>query len=727
MILLFNVLLHCMLLLHSSASSSNSSSRNNNKFHHRFHHHQQQQRQRQYSAFVSSKQKSAIKHHNQHQHNRIQYPTHNPTKQCSSSLLSLFQSPTFKSSTTLLHATSSEELKSNSNQHVTTTRKKTMKKITTSSSSSSSGNSSKSSKSSSSSNNNDTQDVKQKEGQSKIIKDDKENDDIPSSSSSTTTTKSIPSFRGIDRLSRAIAKESAERDDFINNNNTNQQERLQQQQSSKSSSTTSATTIAYVNNNNHNNNDNKEENSVRSLTQLTKVIDNQLYASGPRGTRGDFPTLNGVITNARDNMISLLGFNQVKGDWKDHSSKSTYNVAIVFGKDLVRDQITVEYASRIRTLARLFKDEPEFRPSLVCFCGGIADGNHVSNADAGYIFFRHMCEAQGIDLDGVGIFIDNASRDDEDTIYTVTEKVKIDYVPKWLELSPTTNSLSQKVLNVHFTMVSTEYHLCNINDIHHRSPQQSLLTAMEDMGDYFKGSSLSTSSNSSSQRSSTSTSRNRETIFNDYSNNFYDNDYDVYSYGTPSSSGSSNPMQKPIIRGQVKTSWSFQYATYPYIYAKDDATVFLGKCYLLSEELTPLLVNMEGVVNQIEFFQRDNYLMLTSIRRSLVNHIEDLYKNPSIKKALSRSQNLNGYKTYEGGKTVIGILEGALLSLGRCVDLVKPAGLHLGSVSKTEWKRTLGSFEHSMSEIRDHCDPDRPLRPSEWGKLVDDEGVTLES
>ncbi len=113
--------------------------------------------------------------------------------------------------------------------------------------------------------------------------------------------------------------------------------------------------------------------------------------------------------------------------------------------------------------------------------------------------------------------------------------------------------------------------------------------------------------------------------------------------------------------------------------------------------------------------------MLTSIRRSLVDHIEALHKpSPTIKTALIRLKNSQITKEKYEGKDIVSILEGALLSLGRCVDLVKPAGLHIGSVSKSEWKRALSSLEHSMTEIRENCDPDRPLRPSEWGKLVDE-------
>lgn len=157
-----------------------------------------------------------------------------------------------------------------------------------------------------------------------------------------------------------------------------------------------------------------------------------------------------------------------------------------------------------------------------------------------------------------------------------------------------------------------------------------------------------------------------------------------------------------------------------YIYAKNDSIVFLGKCFLLGEELLPLLMNMKAVVDQQEFFQRDNYLMLVSIRRSLVQEIEALHKpihsrKKTLNNALRNMKDSNGKE-----RNGITILEGALLSLGRCVDLVKPAGLHLGIVSKEDWKRALQSLEHSMNEIQTFCDPDRPLSTSEWMKLVED-------
>ena len=74
-------------------------------------------------------------------------------------------------------------------------------------------------------------------------------------------------------------------------------------------------------------------------------------------------------------------------------------------------------------------------------------------------------------------------------------------------------------------------------------------------------------------------------------------------------------------------------------------------------------------------------------------------------------------------------LEGVVLSLGRCIDLVRPAGLLVGSVSKMDFSKALRALEHAVTQIRTFCDPDSPLDPSEWGKLdiaEEDDGASHE-
>ncbi len=64
------------------------------------------------------------------------------------------------------------------------------------------------------------------------------------------------------------------------------------------------------------------------------------------------------------------------------------------------------------------------------------------------------------------------------------------FVPDWLqeaalEEMPAANEYSldarnaRKMIHVHLELISTGYHLCNLNDVHHRSPGQSLLRPVE--------------------------------------------------------------------------------------------------------------------------------------------------------------------------------------------------------------------------------------------------------
>jgi len=489
----------------------------------------------------------------------------------------------------------------------------------------------------------------------------------------------------------------------------------------------------------------EEKTFVSSLTKLTRVLDDQLYNIGPRGLSGDYPPLYGVIQTARDNMISLLNYNQVTTESRlkiqEESIQDTsyfttsYQIIIVFGKPLVQEQMTLEYATRIKTLVRMFLDEAEekkkrkekeeeedrqqvFKPILICFSGSIGGGggisspsslssattgqqqHYISSADAGYFYFRQLCGIHHIDLQNIHFFLDRSSQNDHDIISRIIDHVKHFYLPRWIvtnshaidsvsigtiwdpsvpqssSSSSSYSSLStqqptspeKKKIMIHFTLLSTDYHLCNINDVHHRSPRQSLFRAIEGIDDDMKSSKV----------------YKREMI---------------------------NQSSRNIIGKLIHTSWSYQYATYPYIYAKEDAVVFLGKIFLLGEELMPLLANMQGVVDQKEFFQRDNYLMLASIRRSLVSLLESLHQNPQLEMALQLEIKM---KMERKEKDFKASLEGALLSLGRCVDVVKPAGLLLGSVSITDWAKALRALEHTMTVLRSLCDPDRPLKQSEW-------------
>jgi hypothetical protein len=91
--------------------------------------------------------------------------------------------------------------------------------------------------------------------------------------------------------------------------------------------------------------------------------------------------------------------------------------------------------------------------------------------------------------------------------------------------------------------------------------------------------------------------------------------------------------------------------------------------------------------------------------------MEQFYQTqPSLKSTLRQYVSNNDYPLDV-------VLEGALLSLGRCLDLVRPAGLLIGYVPKDDWKTAEIVLQHAVSQLRDACDPDHPLDPADWGKL----------
>jgi hypothetical protein len=295
--------------------------------------------------------------------------------------------------------------------------------------------------------------------------------------------------------------------------------------------------------------------------------------------------------HSTDSMQSLLGYNHYGGEWNDRNA-TTYHVAIVFGKPLIQDQVTVEYATRIRTLVKLLKEEPNFCPKLICFTGGTASqGNLISDASAGYVYFRHLCASQNVTIDSLTtkIWVDTKSSNEREAMERIASELWRNHIKQWLSERPLVERMNQhygvgwKILerkvDIHFTLVSTEYHLCNLNDVHHRSPLKSFLQPL-----------VSLRGLAGSDR--WENNQELEVMDPNYSTS-------VHVRGSSKAPVVSERSTFGGIENSVDTSWSFQYGTYPFLHGHDEAIVFLGQCYLLGEELTPLLVNMKGVVEQV--------------------------------------------------------------------------------------------------------------------------------
>ena len=156
------------------------------------------------------------------------------------------------------------------------------------------------------------------------------------------------------------------------------------------------------------------------------------------------------------------------------------------------------------------------------------------------------------------------------------------------------DNLPTSNVHVRYALISASYHLCNLNDIHFRSPLRSVLNPL--------------------------TSRLSEKV------------------------GEWNRISRT--EAQRRKGWAtveFICCAYPYLDDKDRCTSFLAKCFLIGQELVPILVNIQGVVNKREFFQRSNYVMLSNIRRSLVGLLEQVH-DPRVDMGIVEAGGLEGFK-----------------------------------------------------------------------------------
>jgi hypothetical protein len=356
-----------------------------------------------------------------------------------------------------------------------------------------------------------------------------------------------------------------------------------------------------------------------------------------------------------DSMYAVWRHNNIPRPVTSHKRE----VALLFVKPLYDDRISVEGAGRIRQLVKemLYED---YEPDLIVFIGAKLVGknrsNLVADADASYIFFRHLCVSVGLHLRRTEVRLEHHPID-QNALLDAVQYIQTTCKPQWQEAMMSESEPNKdeslknrrKRLSIHFSLFSSDYQLCQMNDIHLRSPNQSALRALTQLA----GSSTS-------------------------------------------------------------SSWSFHYSSTYSVYYTDPVRRFAAKTFRTAQELVPVLYNLRGVVEDREFFQPENYRVLVSVRSSMGKDMEDMDDQQlpltSIKQSASQQDT-----------PLDVVLEGALLSLSRCLDIVRPAGTMTGTCPKEDFERALNSLQQAYYLLDRVCDPDSPLPPAEWGVLDTDE------
>jgi len=140
---------------------------------------------------------------------------------------------------------------------------------------------------------------------------------------------------------------------------------------------------------------------------------------------------------------------------------ASLHIVVIFGKRLIRDQVSVEYAKRIVTLVKQLATKA-IDPDIICFTGGRISSGNLSEAMAGYSYFRSVAEESSINVDNYTYMLEEKSFNTVQNIQNVIGTLK-------------RRCEAYRLSNVHFTLISSDYHLIRLQEVHRLNSHDSAL------------------------------------------------------------------------------------------------------------------------------------------------------------------------------------------------------------------------------------------------------------
>ncbi|YCO01381.1 YdcF family protein [Vibrio sp. VNB-15] len=140
-------------------------------------------------------------------------------------------------------------------------------------------------------------------------------------------------------------------------------------------------------------------------------------------------------------------------------------VVIILGKRLVHDQLSAEGRSRVEALLNVL-NEFCFEATALVFCGGVTQGQTVSEADAMYRYFCQLAKAREIGFPESQVIIENRSLNTVQNMQnTAAELLR--------------SGLCQTGQTIEVTLLSNDYHLERIIEIQTLMDEQGLLRVLK--------------------------------------------------------------------------------------------------------------------------------------------------------------------------------------------------------------------------------------------------------
>ncbi|HHP0509390.1 TPA: YdcF family protein [Vibrio harveyi] len=147
-------------------------------------------------------------------------------------------------------------------------------------------------------------------------------------------------------------------------------------------------------------------------------------------------------------------------------------VVIILGKRLVHDQLSAEGRSRVEALVSVL-NQWDFELTALVFCGGVTQGQTISEADAMYQYFGQLAKVRGIDFPDQQVIIESRSLN---TVQNMQNAAK--------ELLK--SGLCPMGQAIEVILLSNDYHLERIIEIQTLMDEQGLLRVLKsrcaDMG-----------------------------------------------------------------------------------------------------------------------------------------------------------------------------------------------------------------------------------------------------
>ncbi|CAM9220442.1 unnamed protein product, partial [Laminaria digitata] len=337
-------------------------------------------------------------------------------------------------------------------------------------------------------------------------------------------------------------------------------------------------------------------------------------------------------------------------------------VMVVIGKHLVRDQVTVEYASRIRRLVQGLKSG-RLQPDLVCFTGGRVLDNKVADASAGYVFFRHLCEKHKVDTCNIGFLVESESTCTKEAMMNVVREVSRLEGEERQGMEEEERPRTWLRQKYHFTLISNEYHLSRVIMVHKTSESVSLLSPLKQL----------------------EASWGYEHVPYPYA--CYDDETKKFQADVYKTLEELVPLQVNV-QAVASREEFFQEENYA--------------------SLAHVRERLGGFIQQIHSSRgpRARNMNLVDLQRAAE-------QGRRGKLGTFPAGSVSNMRLDEA-------LEWAAGALAKIQEIIEPAATRRNSVSLRAWAMCAALIERGILQAQMAADPDRPLTPGEWGVLEDE-------